>query len=164
MLLVVLFLALPASAHTPTELEQWVDDWALRADEGLSTGLMDEYRDMRERHSYYFDPAPASVPSSSPTYNGGVAQWADLVAVYFAPGDVSTALCLIGFESKGDPNAYNPSSGASGLMQVLRSWAPKFGVSSADLFDPATNLRISASLKASGGWRHWSPWNRGLCH
>jgi soluble lytic murein transglycosylase-like protein len=92
-----------------------------------------------------------------------VSQWLPLVAGHFNPEDVETALCLIGFESGGNPNARNQSSGASGLMQILPSWAPKFGVSREDLFKPEINLYIARQLKDDGGWRHWSPYKRGEC-
>ena len=93
-----------------------------------------------------------------------VEQWRSLVVAHFGVELADTALCLMGHESGGNPNAQNPSSGASGLMQVLKSWADDFGVSPDDLFDPATNLSISRSLYDDGGWGHWSPWNRGECH
>lgn len=92
----------------------------------------------------------------------GVEQWRPLVSTY--GWNVDIALCLMQAESGGNPDAQNPSSGASGLMQVLPSWADNFGVTPADLFDPVTNLNISYALYQDGGWGHWSPWNRGACH
>ncbi len=76
---------------------------------------------------------------------------------------METALCLMALESGGNPNAYNPS-GASGLMQVLSSWAAVYDVSKSDLFIPEVNLAIAADLQAKYGWSQWSPWNRGACH
>ena len=97
--------------------------------------------------------------------SGEVERWRSLVSVYFhEPAAVDTALCLMVYESGGNPGAFNSSSGASGLMQVLKSWASKFGYSPADLFIPEVNLEISAILYYSDGWGHWSPYNRGLCH
>jgi len=94
----------------------------------------------------------------------GVEQWRGLVTSYFGAGLADTALCLMQHESGGNPNAQNSSSGASGLMQVLPSWAGKFGYSESDLFNPDVNLSISKALYDDGGWGHWSPWNRGECH
>ena len=93
-----------------------------------------------------------------------VEQWRTLVGVYFKAEDVDRALCLMGYESGGNPNAKNPNSSASGLMQVLGGWADEYGVSRAALFDPDVNLRIAADLRYSYGWTQWSPYNRGLCH
>lgn len=89
-----------------------------------------------------------------------VEQWRGLVSQYDWP--VNTALCLMEYESGGNPSAYNPS-GASGLMQVLASWADNFGYTPSDLFDPAINLEVAYQLYRTGGWSHWSPWNRGAC-
>jgi soluble lytic murein transglycosylase-like protein len=66
-------------------------------------------------------------------------------------------------ESGGDPGAQNPSSGASGLFQVLPSWADNFGVTPDDLFVPEVNTYIARQLYDDGGWNHWSPYLRGEC-
>jgi soluble lytic murein transglycosylase-like protein len=84
-----------------------------------------------------------------------VERWRDLVAAYFPASEVDTALAVMACESGGDPNAYNPS-GASGLMQVLASWADNFGVLPDQLFDPETNIWIASELWADGGWTHWA--------
>jgi hypothetical protein len=105
---------------------------------------------------------PASTLPDPPVVTGGVEQWRELVSAF--GWNVDVALCLMWLESRGDPNAQNPSSGASGLMQVLPSWADNFGYTPADLFDPVVNLTISYALYVDGGWSHWSPWNRGECH
>lgn len=107
----------------------------------------------------------AAASSAVPVDRGmgaGVEQWRSLVSSY--GWNVEIALCLMNLESGGNPTAQNPSSGASGLMQVLPSWADNFGVTPADLFDPVVNLNISYALYRDGGWGHWSPWNRGACH
>ena len=53
-------------------------------------------------------------------------------------------------ESKCSPTAYN-KSGASGLMQVLKSHAPN-----EDLFDPVTNLTVALSVLERQGWNAWN--------
>lgn len=176
--LALMMLALPATAHTDTELTEWLDSWAMGTNYG-SMGLALE--DMKARHpcrrildTWVEDCEPVSPPAQSapssssapaPSADRGmgsdVEQWRGLVSEF--AWDVEIALCLMGHESGGNPNAYNPS-GASGLMQVLASWADNFGVTPADLFDPRVNLTIAAALYADGGWGHWSPWNRGECH
>lgn len=95
--------------------------------------------------------------------NTGVDRWGPLVASYFRPEDVSRALCLMELESAGDPGAKNPTSGASGLMQVMPFWAGHFGYSSSDLFDPWTNLEVAAVIRDQQGWDAWSPYVRGMC-
>lgn len=93
----------------------------------------------------------------------GVERWGPLVASHFDPEDVARALCLMELESAGDPGARNPSSGASGLMQVMPFWAGQFGYDASDLFDPWTNIEVAAKIRDQQGWGAWSPYARGLC-
>lgn len=169
----VLLIPLTAQAHTPTELDAWLDDWAQRADGYLSHALLSEWHDMTQRHPVLiphsaqepaYDDSDTSARSSASTESGSaqVERWRTLTAIYFGADHVSTALCLMSLESGGNPDAYN-SSGASGLMQVLSSWASVYGVSKAALFDPDTNLRIAADLQRRYGWSQWNPYNRGAC-
>lgn len=115
-----------------------------------------------------------SEPEPS-TYSGmgsDVEQWRGLVTEYFAAGDVETALCLIGYESGGNPNAANPNSSAAGLFQFLKStWDNMVPIEvtggsydSGAVFNPEANIRSAAWLQDAAGWSQWSPWNRGLCH
>ena len=101
---------------------------------------------------------PAGPVATPPPDNSGmgnnVEQWRPLVAAYFPADQVDRALRVMACESGGNPNAYNPS-GASGLMQVLASWADNFGYTPADLFDPAINLHVASILYFDGGWGHW---------
>lgn len=106
---------------------------------------------------------PTSTPESSPpSHSSGVEQWRPLVTAHFG-ADTDRALCLMGFESGGDPGARNPSSGAAGLMQVMPFWAPEYGVSYEALFDPETNILIAKGIRDSQGWTAWSPYKRGEC-
>ncbi len=121
-------------------------------------------------------PPEASKPRQSWTPSAGVEQWRDLVARYFAQEHVATALCLMGRESGGDPNAYNEGSGASGLFQHLpKYWngplawrATAAGWGGSDIMDPEANVAVAAWLADESikghGWHHWTPYNRGLCH
>jgi soluble lytic murein transglycosylase-like protein len=94
---------------------------------------------------------------------GGLGRWSGLVAAHFAPEDRDRVLCLMGHESGGNPTAVNPSSGASGLMQVMPFWADHYGYARSALFDPAVNLRVARLIRDSQGWTAWAPYNRGLC-
>lgn len=76
--------------------------------------------------------------------------------------DVHRFLRIMQCESGGDPDAKNPNSSASGLMQHLtRFWddrSTRAGYSGADVFDPEANIYTSAWLAltaAEGGWQHW---------
>lgn len=93
-----------------------------------------------------------------------VERWRPLVAEHFPRGEVDTAMCIIRHESSGDPRADNPRSSATGLFQILQSlWGPHFGVSSADLYEPQTNIRLASDIWQKYGWRAWSPYERGAC-
>jgi soluble lytic murein transglycosylase-like protein len=95
-----------------------------------------------------------------------VERWRSLAAAYFPGNRVDEALAIIGCESLGDPDAYNPYSGASGLFQFLpATWAstsPKAGFSGASPFDPEANMGTAAWLAnryADIGQGYWSPWS-----
>lgn len=93
-----------------------------------------------------------------------VDRWRPLVARYFPDDEVRTAMCIIDNESGGDPKADNPRSSAAGLFQILRSlWGPHYGVSTSDLYEPETNVRLAADIWAKHGWGAWSPYRRGMC-
>lgn len=95
---------------------------------------------------------------------GDVERWRPLVSLYFPPDEVETALCIVGHESNGDPEADNPTSSARGLFQVLGSlWAPHYGISRTDLYDPFINTRIAIDIWENYGWGAWSPYQRGAC-
>lgn len=155
----------PLTAHTVVELQTWEDDWYLRAADLLDQELMAEWREMHDTHPWFYDPKEVIIHESrngthvatpSPI-TAGVEQWRTLVAAYFPADQVDRALRVMACESGGDPNAYNPS-GATGLMQILASWADNFGYQPADLYDPDINLHIASLLWADGGWSHW------VCH
>jgi len=130
------------------------------------------------------EPDPPSAPSTTAppgettsTGSGGggqidwdfppvIEQWRPLVATYFPSSRVDEALAILQCESLGDPDAYNPYSGASGLYQFLPStWAstsPKAGFSSASPFDPEANVGTAAWLANRYhelGQGYWAPWS-----
>lgn len=154
-----LLLALPAEAHTPAEQAVWEREWVERvqARGGPTERLIRQFVDFQIRHA----PPPPQVLASS-TYRGigsNVEQWRALVTAYF-PNEVNRALCIVDAESGGNPNARNPSSGAAGLFQVMPFWWDKYG---GDRYDPETNVRIAAKIRAQQGWGAWSPYLRGEC-
>lgn len=168
---------MPASAHTAAELDAWRVEWVTRADLALSPGLFAEWADMAERHPGYFNPTDEVAPSgpvatsrapdaTRPPGGSAIERWRGIVAEYFAADRVDRALCLIRYESGGNPSAYNSGSGASGLFQHLpKYWAERSsnaGWAGANIFDPEANVAVAAWL-ARQSWRHWNPYNRGLC-
>jgi hypothetical protein len=95
-----------------------------------------------------------------------VEQWRSLTAQFFAAELVEPALRIMQCESLGDPLAYNPYSGASGLFQFLpATWAVtsvKAGYDGASPFDPQANVASAAWLAGyyqSLGRSPWSPWH-----
>lgn len=166
----------PILAHSTMELDEWVEQWQHEATERevVSVEHLAEFLDMRDRHPWYFEytpPAPTPRRSPAPSQSTvdrsmgtNVEQWRGLVASYFPAGQVDLALCVMLHESGGNPNAKNPTSSARGLFQVLASlWAPHYGVSFSDLYDPTTNVRIAADIWSDYGWSAWSAYNRGKC-
>ena len=146
-----------------------------------------ESRRQRERTTTTTTPPPTStttptttVPSAttSTTSGGGggggggwtfppaIEQWRGLVQQHFPSNRVDEALRIIQCESGGDPNAYNPYSGASGLFQFLPStWAttaPKAGYGGASVFDPTANIASAAWLAnryQELGHYYWRAWS-----
>lgn len=105
-------------------------------------------------------PATTAPPPAPPP--DGVAVWRPLVETYFTPDLVDGALVVIDCESGGDPNAYNPASGAAGLFQFLpetwQSASAAAGWAGASVFDPEANIAVAAWLVA-GSSPPWSQWS-----
>ncbi len=165
----MLFLPTPAQAHTRTELDEWVTEWVLRADDSLSAALFAEWDDMRERHPYYFDPQPVVQTTQTARrtqWTGNVEQWRPLVAKYFAPALVDHAMCILNHETggTGDPNSKNDRSTAAGLFQFLRSTWDGVPTSitggsydSGAVYHPEANVAAAAWLQQRGsGWGQWT--------
>jgi hypothetical protein len=105
--------------------------------------------------------AAKTVSALVPDWSGSVEDWRPLVEAFFASGDVSRAMSVIGCESGGDPDATNRYSTASGLFQHLGSlWGERAqlaGYSGSDIFDPLANVAVAAWLVYDGGgWSHWA--------
>jgi hypothetical protein len=141
----------------------------------------------RQRQEKRDDPPPSedppsgsttttTTPATTTTESGGgggswdfppaVERWRSIVERYFPSNRVDQALRIIQCESLGDPDAYNPYSGASGLFQFLpatwASTAPKAGFPGASPFDPEANIGTAAWLAnryQELGMSYWQPWS-----
>lgn len=101
-------------------------------------------------------PVPVDRPGES---DSRVDRWRPLVEKHFPEGMVAKALRVMYCESRGNPDAVNDSSGASGLFQHLpRFWPQRSqaaGFAGASIFDPEANIATAAFLATRDGWRHW---------
>lgn len=166
----------PAYSHTNEEIEQWQESWEQEVlKSGMSVSLALEWVDWMERHPHLWaPPAPSQVNSRSTGGSGSKSayrgmggnweQWRGLVSAYFPADQVDLAICVIRYESGGNPNAKNPNSSARGLFQVLGSlWAPHYGVSYSDLYHPETNVSIAVDIWSNYGWGAWAVYQKGKC-
>lgn len=89
------------------------------------------------------------------------------VETYFPPKRVEQAMSVMECESGGDPLAYNPRSGASGLFQHLqRYWSSRSkaaGWEGASIWNPTANVAVAAWLAQDGVSRGLSYWHHWEC-
>lgn len=100
-------------------------------------------------------------------WTGSVEQWRPLVERYFPPERVAEAMSVMWCESRGNPDAKNPSSSATGLFQFLKgtwAWASvESGWGGYSRLDPEANIAAAAwlvdySVRTNhpyGAWGHW---------
>lgn len=148
--------ATPAKAHTVCERVIESAEWAIDPTtvgrlRGCLSGLN---RPGTSNAAPHLQRWPAGSPDSR-----SVEAWRPLVAAYFPAANVGMALRVMGCESRGDPDAYNPS-GASGLFQHMAQYWPdraaKAGWAGANIFDPEANIAVAAWLSGGGSdWSHW---------
>ena len=111
-------------------------------------------------------PEPTPTPISEiidSIYGENVERWRQSVrgalAQYGLEGEEDRFMRVLWCESRGDPDARNEESGASGLMQHLpRYWEERArlsGFQGASPFDPIANIYASVWLLDTGGWQHW---------
>ncbi len=88
-----------------------------------------------------------------------VERWRPVVEMYFPEDRIEWALRIIACESRGEPDAKNPNSSASGLFQHLaRLWPDRTeatGFGDYDVFHPYANVAVAAWLLENGGPSHW---------
>lgn len=159
-----------AKAHTSAELDEWMIEWQERYAYNPSWELTVQLYDIARRHPcYFYDDCPPPPPhthtrsssTGSTTNTGAVANtegWRGLVAAHFPANAVDNMLCIMWYESQGNPTADNPRSTARGLFQVLRSWPLKFGYSYADLYDPTINTIVARKVWDLQGYGAWTVW------
>ena len=104
--------------------------------------------------------------SGEVTFPAAIERWRDEVSRFFPSSRVNEALAIIECESLGDPDAYNPYSGAAGLFQFLPStWAataPRAGFEGVEAFDGVANIGTAAWLARQYqdlGLGFWGPWS-----
>lgn len=101
---------------------------------------------------------PAPPPSSSGPLTA--AQARELISRHFQGEDVEVALKVAWCESRYDPSATNPRTGAAGLFQHLtKYWESRSaaaGWAGANIYDAEANTAVAAWLVyEGGGWKHW---------
>lgn len=101
-----------------------------------------------------------------------VLRWTPEVCAVFDASDASTALCIISYESGGNPNAKNlddPGRGSFGLMQINSDWwigseyhermVKWFGRDDETYLDPVVNVAAGSLLVKDpdlAGWHSWA--------
>ncbi len=155
--------------HPVDALDEWVEEWTAAAADSFTLETLATYTDMATRHPRFFGRhvhgSPGRQTPSRRLNVGGpaVERWRPLITRYF-PNEVGTALRIIACESRGNPNAKNPSSSAAGLWQFLRStWdyaaattgSPSYAQGGP--YDPTWATINAAWLRARGsGWNQWT--------
>lgn len=166
--------AATVSGHDTSQIEAFEVEWARTITQvaedtaptgGVSvsdlTGLLAAQADFVSRHGWYYNPEPSPrTVSTVPTVPADVEQWRQLIAAFFPASEVDRALCVVWFESRGVPDAVNPTSTATGLFQILAFWEAEYGL---DRFDPVENVELARIVWGIQGWGAWSVFNRGLC-
>lgn len=148
--------ALPAQGHSIDEYEAHKRVLVERMEsQGVDSTTVAAYVDWIARHTDHEHPAPPLRRSSSISAQSVGDSWEGLVRAHFPESELATALRVIECESHGNPNARNPSSGASGLFQVMPFWADHFGVSRESLFAAEVNVAIARKVWDEQGWGAW---------
>jgi hypothetical protein len=96
-------------------------------------------------------PPPAPTPVAA-VYGPLVERWRPLVVFYWPPWAVDRMMRIMRCESLGDPTARNPSSGASGLFQIMPGWKKIWG---GDYFDPWINTATAYQIWLVQGFDAW---------
>ena len=165
-LLLTVAVAVTIPGDAPTD---WLTAWTDRVHEngGLSIELLDDRREHLARFAVP-EPDPVRIaqratprPPAPPPQS--VEGWRQLVSAYFRAEHVDQALRVLSCESRGDPGATNPTSGAAGLFQAMPRWYTGVGwdrpspFGPFDPYDPDSNVRFASWLFYDNGasWRAW---------
>jgi hypothetical protein len=101
---------------------------------------------------------PTPLPFEEPVLAlKGVEQWRHIVEYFWPPWAVERMMRIMHCESKGDPNAKNPRSSATGLFQIMGFWQTKWP---GDYTNPWTNGAVAYQiwLEADRYGDPFSPW------
>lgn len=107
--------------------------------------------------------SPQDHAASSTQFPPDVERWRGLVSVWFEE-NTDAALSVMWCESRGNPEAQHPGSGAAGLFQHLpRYWEYRTGLALGyqaevypHIFNPQLNIEVAAWLSDEGtNWGHW---------
>lgn len=176
--LVLMVLYAPAAqAHSQAEIEAQDELAVTRVTDALRESrfqitpellaeveqIMADHFEFVDRHRcHYFGDCPVAKPTANRRVASpaGAEAWRSLIAAYFPAGVVDNFVCLVWYESRGDPNAVNPSSGATGLLQIMPFWHERWP---GNYYDPNWNVTIARRIYDIQGLRAWAPYNRGLC-
>lgn len=147
----------------------WEEAWHERVIEagGLNLTLLTEFREFRgvgEVAPEQDGRGRRGAGSVGPDHPQGGESWRSLIAAHFPGREVDRAVCVVGWESGGNPAAENPRSSAVGLFQIMFSvWGPEFGIGYDELMDPAVNTWVAREVWDRQGWRAWAAVTRGVC-
>ncbi len=107
------------------------------------------------------EPAPSPLAEFDGTWlpPDAVERWRTLLLDFFATDEVDRALRVMWCESRGEPGAVHPGSGAAGLFQHLPIFweerSANAGFADRDIHDPEANIAVAGWLVERDGWRHW---------
>ena len=160
-------LLMVCSACTPQQVATW-KQWH-RSDPEAATAFLDtpEYTELstsadvtaQAERTNPPDPQPEEPTDSGSgsSANRRCVGYEGLLARYSPGWDVVRMSRIMYRESRCNPGAHN-SSGATGLLQILRShcgWLSS-RVGSCNLTNASYNIRAAAELWRNGGYAHWS--------
>ncbi len=157
----VMGLALRASAHPEEYCITTLEELTTQADDSLSKVITDALRELTVQCSNVF----GEQLDRTHYYGPETERWRPLVSFWWPADLVDRAMCLIRYESTGKATAVNTSSGAAGLFQIMPFWWDETLPSEyrGDRLDPVTNARAAYYIYERQGWRAWSVVNSGKC-
>lgn len=112
-------------------------------------------------------PAPRPVATPTPAPEPAVAScggWEALVAQYF-PDETAKACAVLLCESRGNPQAENAHSSASGLWQFIDgTWRSARAMVGADQYARASHAPPEVQTAAAAAWKNATSWEQWECH